>query len=703
MTLPKRSRPLVLVVDDDPIMRMLAMDALDAAELDTAEALDGVEALAAFEDTWPDLVLLDVVMPRMNGFEACRELRRRNGGADTPILMMTGLEDLDAIDRAYEAGATDFVTKPINYKILGRRLHYMLRARRTLEDLRRSEQWLANAQRVAKLGYWEWHEGSADIEITPSAAHLLGLERKLQSLHIDALLALVHSEDRLGLQTSLRSAAQRRARIESEVRVQVGDELKNVSIESEPSFDESSRSWRHLGAFQDVTERRRSEARVRELASFDIVTGLPNRRTFVELVRRSLNEDPGRGCALVCARISNLTELGHSYGPATMDELARALARRLSHVPPDLIHLGRLGPDLYGAFVGPADDAGRIQGVTRAIVGTLSEPVSIDGDELWPSIHLGIVRVDDQAYDADTVVKNATTAASLPPERPGQQHLYYAPALDDHVRERLTLEAAMRHEIGGDQFALVYQPKVDLASGRTRSAEALLRWSSPELGIVMPNRFIPIAESSGLIVPLSDWAFRAACEQAVRWSRELAHPVSIAVNASAKHFMHPKFVRVLRGVLEETGLPAELLQIELTESALMSDIDFCVGRLTELRDLGLSVALDDFGTGYSSLAYLHQFPIDTLKIDRSFVARIFSSNDGGPIVSTIMALARTLNLEVVAEGVETQNEVDFLAELGCDLIQGYFFSKPLLPDAFAAWHAQRNRSGKDRSAHAESG
>lgn len=686
-----RARPVVLVVDDDKIMRALAHDALEA-DFEIVEACDGEEALTAFDDFWPDLVLLDVVMPKKDGFEACREIRRRDGGDVVPILMTTGLDNFEAIDRAYEAGATDFITKPINYDVLARRLHYMLRGRRVLDELRRHEQWLLNGQRVARLGYFEWTEGERALDLTTSSAQLIGWPE--DDLHIDLkdFLRLVVAEDRSPLADLLWEASHARTTIQTEVRVEVDGATRYMSIRAEPSYDPNRRAWRHLGAMQDVTDWRRTEERIRHLASFDAITGLPNRRSFAKLVGGTLRHAPSAPHALLCARVTNLADIGQSHGPVAIDDVMQRLARRLGEEVEAVTHLGRLGADLFGAFCSGVEDDESASQVARALVERLERRTQVEGGEVWPSIHVGIARSPQDGVEVDVLVQHAITAAGEAPRSGETSHIFFEPALDGKVRERVAVESALRNAIGSSQFHLVFQPKVDVQTGRASGAEALLRWIAPDLGFVGPDKFIPIAEASGLIVPLSEWVFESACTQARSLGRLLKEDVSVAVNASAKHFVHPRFIASVERALDVSGLAPELMQIELTESALMSDVAFCAKRLAQLRDLGVTIALDDFGTGYSSLAYLHQFPLDTLKIDRSFVSRIFSSKDGGPIVQTIVNLARTLDLQVVAEGVEAQNEVEFLERLGCDQIQGYFYSKPLPPAELAAWmDSQRRR------------
>ncbi len=693
---------MVLLVDDDPLLRMLASEALDGADFDVLEAEDAGEALDLFETHWPDLVLLDVVMPGLNGFDACRALRARDGASDTPVLIMTGLDDLDAIDEAYDAGATDFITKPINYRILGRRLHYMLRARKTLDDLRRSEQWLANAQRAAKLGYWEWMADSAQFEVTPAAASRLGLDTSSSSVHVDDLLAHVHEDDRNALSAALARAREKRGRLETEVRVRTGDDIRNVLLVADPSFDEAKRCWRHLGAAQDVTELRRSEAKVRELACFDTVTGLPNRETLTEQIQQVLDSIPGQRGAIFCVRVVNQRDLVHLHGPDAADDHARMLTRRLSRTSSKLDLLGRLGPDVFGAFVAACGTDDEVMRHANAMVGALQGKPTDKGDAPWTQLHVGVAATDGCGHDARALVHNGVTAAGLQSDGHDGRCSFYQPEVEARVRRRLCLEAALRSAASGEGLNLVYQPKVEARTGRPVGAEALARMRTPDLGPVSPGEFIPVAEASDMIGPLTEWVMAEAFRQAKAWSEEFGSTFHVAVNISGRHLVEPTFIETVRSSLERAELSTTSVELEITESALMSDVDFCTARLKELRDIGFSVALDDFGTGHSSLAYLHRFPVDTLKIDRSFVSRIFTSDDGKPIVETIMALAKTLRLQVVAEGVESEAEVEYLAGLGCDLIQGYFYSRPVAPTELADW-VRKHGVGAARPAVAPNG
>ncbi|MEL7371780.1 MAG: EAL domain-containing protein, partial [Myxococcota bacterium] len=324
--------------------------------------------------------------------------------------------------------------------------------------------------------------------------------------------------------------------------------------------------------------------------------------------------------------------------------------------------------------------------LSRKLAQEIEAPLDIDGHELLPKVRIGISQPQHETLDAAALVKNGMSAAA---HTSSETHRFYRPAIDEENRRRVTMESALRRALDEDGLTIAYQPKVDLVTGKVVGLEALARWQSPELGRVSPAQFIPVAEASGLIVPLTEWVLAETTRQAIEFLRHIPDLQNIALNVSGGYFSRDGFVQSLQRALTANDLNPAFLQIEITESVLMADVDFCAARLRELKALGVSVALDDFGTGYSSLAYLHRFPIDTLKIDRSFVSRLFDAEeDGQAIVSAIVALARTLNLSVVAEGVETARQVDFLAELGCHEGQGYFFAKPLSAGELVQWALQ---------------
>jgi len=439
----------------------------------------------------------------------------------------------------------------------------------------------------------------------------------------------------------------------------------------------------------EIAERRGAEARLDHLAHHDPLTGLPNRLMFAEQLGRGIARAARaeRQLAVLFVDLDRFKEVNDTLGHAIGDELLVAVTRRLSSRLRAGDLLARLGGDEFVCVLEDVKDAHEAGGVADTLIALLSEPFEIAGNELFIAASVGVCLYPGDGTDVDTLVRNADTAMyQAKAHGRGRSH-FYTPEMTTYAQERVRIETLLRRAVALGELALHYQVKVDMA-GRPTGAEALLRWHNAELGDVPPLRFIPLAEDSGLIVELGAWALRAACRQAVEWRAAGLVVPRISVNLSVKQIERGDIVATVRAALEESGLPPDALELEITESVIM-DIDDALAVLEQLDRLGVHLAIDDFGTGYSSLAYLKELPIDTLKIDRRFVVGIGANTGDQAIIQAVIALARSLRLKTVAEGVDSAHQAAFLAAQGCDEIQGYFFGKPLPPDAFAAdWRAR---------------
>ena len=690
------AQPLALVVDDDPVLRKVASQALARAGLRVRETESGEQALEALAEELPGIVLLDVMMSGMDGYEACRRLRETAAGHHVPVLMLTGLDDLDSINRAYEAGATDFISKPINWGVLGHRVRYMLRAAETFKALAESQALLSNAQRIARLGSWSWDFGTGLGSWTEETYAVLGFTPGTVAPVVDTLIGRVHPEERdavRGLMRGLR-AGQRAPEAVHRL-VLPGGETRHMRLHSDLRVDELGRVTGAFGTVQDITESTRAEERIRQLAYYDELTQLPNRHLFLENMAQALNHARRHGRVLAVLymdldQFKRVNEtLGHSVGDRLLKEVAARLREGLrAH---DAVTHGsgeagvaRLGGDEFCILlneIGQFHDAAK---VARRIVDSLVDPVEVDGNELFVTTAIGIALFPADGGDCETLLKNAAVAMHHAKSQGRNGCQFYGRAMNARALEKLAMESQLRKAIDRAEFELHFQPKLDLRSGRLTGAEALIRWHHPELGIVPPNDFIPLAEEAGLIVPIGEWVLETACRQSVAWQRAGLAPLPVAVNVSSPHFRHSGLLRTVARVLEQTGLPPQLLELEVTESMLMDSLESTLGTLHGLKDMGLRLCIDDFGTGYSSLAYLKRFPLDALKVDQSFVKDMPGAADDAAITSAIIAMAHSLKLEVVAEGVETQAQLDFLRARGCEYAQGFLISRPLPAPDLAA-------------------
>ncbi len=704
-----RKRPVVLVIDDDPTMQLMAEEALDAAGFECREAEDGTTGLKIFERSRPDLVLLDVVMPGLDGFQTCAQLRALPGGADVPVMMMTGSDDIDSINAAFEAGATDFVTKPINYQILGHRLRYMFRARGNVEDLRVSKRRLTTAQRVAKLGHWEWDFVTGEVDISDESLWILGLRSADLNGTLSGLLTSVHPDDRERVYDSFDRFIRERQPLRVEHKALRGDKEVIIYQEAEVASDEVTGRMRLIGTFQDITSRKEVEQRIAHLEYYDTLTNLPNRSFFEEHLKTTLQfVTPNNLCAVLAIEIDQVRRLNETLGHSFAQELITNVSDRLvgcTHQS-DGRRRKRLAANANASRTILARDASSNNFLlmiphlsktdeaipaARDIMDALCKPLSVRGRDTFVSAAIGISVAPADGVDPEVLTRNACTACQNIRSTGGSSFQFYTESMNSGALERVTLENALRKAVEAGNFHIHYQPKVRCDSELATGMEALIRWEDPDLGRVGPHKFIPVAEEHGLIVRIGEWVLKAACAQAKRWQQEGMPPLTMSVNVASQQMEQEGFVETVRRALEETGLEPQYLELEITESTLMSDVESSIAQLREIQELGVKVSLDDFGTGYSSLSYLNKFPIDTLKIDRSFILEVTTNEDQATLVSALIALAKKLRLQVVAEGIEDEDQFEFLKGHNCDLIQGYLFSPPLPPEAFAQWIREKNQ------------
>jgi predicted signal transduction protein with EAL and GGDEF domain/DNA-binding response OmpR family regulator len=700
----------ILIVDDDPTVRTLLRAALEDADYLVDEAEDGEVAIRLTHRREYDLVLLDVMMPRMDGFGVCEAMRGSPRTANTPIMMLTGADDVDSVQRAYTLGATDFASKPMDYVLLLYRVRHLLRSSRALEELRESERRLREAQRIARFGYWEWWPEDGTMVVSEEARAILGVAAESDPVLLDDILDAVPGDDRLRVDRAVFAAAVNRQAFTLEHRITYeGVPERVVHHEAVPRGEGDK--FRFSGTVQDVTERKAAEERIVRLAYYDNVTGLPNRAFLQEHLGRALEQSVRRNrkVAVLSLDLDGFKRvndtLGHASGDILLKEVSKRLAGCLRNgdrvVRADTVRLdtndnagdalGRFGGDEFVVILADIRRTEHASEVAGRILRSLTPSFTINDQEVFVTGSVGIAISGADGDDAETLIKNADAAMYYAKESGRNSFHLFTESVHARVRARLFLENDLRHALERKQFEVYYQPKIDGRNGEVLGTEALIRWRHPERGLVSPLDFIPLAEETGLIVALGEWVLETACRQTKKWQEQSLGALQIAVNVSARQLQSLAFVDVVRRVLEETRLPARCLELEITEGALIVDSDFSLSILDALKKLGVRIALDDFGTGYSSLAYLRRFPIDTLKIDRSFVRDLPNDHGSIAIASAIIAMSKSLHLNVVAEGVETQEQLGFVLAHDCNEIQGYLFSPPLPALGLEAWLAERRR------------
>ena len=572
----------VLVVDDDPGARLLVGSALEVAGFRVITAADGVSAMQEFHEHSADCVVLDVVMPGMSGFDVCRALRALPSARHVPILMQTSLDDMQSVQRAYNAGATDFSSKGINPMLLAERVKFLVRAKETQDQLRESE------------------------------------------------------------------------------------------------------------------------ARVRYLAYYDPLTGLPNRQRLLQILEQQVEwaAPRHRGLAVLMIDVDNFSRINDTQGQAVGDSLLKEIAHRLQlclrdterAIQPESADeitdwVARTGGDEFALALPGVSTTDSVQAVAQRVQAALARPFVFAQQEIPLSATIGVSMFPGDAPTAEALIKNAD-AAMHHGKKAGHGRLeFFKKSISTRAAKHLSMEADLRKALERSEFTLHYQPRLGVEGMRVEAVEALLRWWHPQRGFVSPDEFIPLAEQSGLIVEIGDWVLREACAQARRWRDAGAHAWQVAVNVSGVQFRDGSLVERVSRAIDAAGIAPRMIELEFTEGALIEYSAVVSKAVKALKELGVATALDDFGTGYSSLSYLRHFPIDTLKIDRVFVRDIVSKSGGNaPLVDAIIAMAKSLGLETVAEGVETEAQWHYLKSRHANQVQGFLFCRPLAIEDLERWH-----------------
>ncbi|UTW03586.1 EAL domain-containing protein [Amphritea atlantica] len=710
----------VLVVDDDLTARILASHSLEQEGFEVLLADNGVIALQAFQEAQPDIVLMDVEMPGLNGFDVCRQLRNMPCGKLVPILMATGQDDIDSVREAYAAGATDFVTKPFNWKILGHRLNYMIRASNTTEQLRqlqKSETRLGNAQRIARLGNWEWHLNSGEVYWSDQFYQLLGGKRGLTHAGLRTFLRCVPANERPQMRHWLEQLLNcRYSGFMSGINHSIGlpgRNAKSVQHQAEVFCDEQGNTTIIAGTMLDVSELKQAQDQVLRLARFDSLTGLSNRSVFCDRVQLAIDQADRKGClgAVLFLDLDNFKRINDTFGHGIGDLLLQEVARRLtdsvrttdrvgSHSdqpglyatdtdlpvvteggPPPLV--ARFGGDEFTVLLPEINQIRDAENVARRILESIGLSIDLAGHEVVITPSIGIAIFPHHGEDVDSLMKNVDAAMYYVKHAGKNGYELFVKSMNVVAKRRLELESHLRHAIAENELSLNYQPQVAMSSGKIVGVEALLRWNSRQLGFVSPVEFIPIAEETGLIAPIGEWVIREACRQTRQWQLQGLPQIRVAVNLSVRQFARQNLEKLVNQVLLDTGLPVDCLELEITENMLMDDVEGSVETLHRLKALGVQLAIDDFGTGYSSLSYLKRFPIDRLKVDRSFITHVTTDPGDASVTQAIIAVAHNLGLSVTAEGVEEVSQLKFLQQHACEEVQGFLFSRPLIADDLA--------------------
>lgn len=671
---------IVLVIDDDPFFRRLVRDNLEEIGLEVYEATDAVSGLAAIGVHAPDIVLLDVVMPGISGFEACRQARQLPNMQFCPIVMLTSLEDMDSVTQAYEVGATDFVSKPINWPLLQHRVRFILKAAESFRSVMKSDLQMANAQRISSIGSWEWNVKADTMSWSNEMYRICGVRPGTYGKNYQSFLALVHPADRLQVEAAVRAALGQGPPYDLEYRLLLPDGTERpVHGKGDVVFDLDGKAISMSGMLQDITQRKLAQERIHYLANYEALTDLPNRNLLEDRLLQAITQAKRNSARItvLCFDLDGFKFVNDSYGHAVGNSLLKKLAVRLKAAVRESDTVARLGGDEFALiFPGLVDNRDVMRSVQR-VLGLFAEPFIVDLRAIHVTASIGVCLYPDDGENVDALLKHADVAVYEAKQSGRNCFKFYAQEMGRRIEQYVEMENALRVALEQHQFEVYYQPKVNLRSGKYSGVEALIRWNHPQNGMIQPGTFISLAEKTGLIGPIGEWVMRTACAQAKQWHDMGFDDISVAVNLSAHQFSHQNVANLVSSVLADTGLAPQYLELELTESMLMSDSDSMLTALRDIKAIGVTLALDDFGTGYSSLAYLKRFPIDVIKIDRGFVRNITTDPNDASLTKTIVLMAKSLKMKTVAEGVETQGQLGYLSAIKCDVVQGFYFSKPV--------------------------
>jgi diguanylate cyclase (GGDEF)-like protein len=680
-------KELIVVAIYDAVTRRIMRAALEKQGFEVALVDNGAMARAAYVEHDADFVILDMSMPNQDALSVCTEIRGLPAGESVPIVLISDRDDAEAVEEVYDAGATDFIGKPINWPLFERRLKYLLRVSHDHQKLCKTKE-----------------EYNLLLNAVPDTFVILNCDDEIADFvpgKLDNPLPEPVKSDVSVYDFLPKGVAEAWCKARNLASAKGESTRIEFAIDhgkEEPSYYKARfvpyTDRRTLVVVAEITEGKLAEKRIRRLAFYDTLTGLPNRQAFRLQVSGMIDEvdDSDDKVAVLYIDLDNFKRindtLGHTVGDGVLKAVAERLTGSIRKRDRDSLDddtptgIARLGGDEFAFAISGFEDEDVLFRIAERIGDQLRQAVPYQGHEFVVTPSIGVSIYPDDGDNVEDLLKHADVAMYQAKNAGKDTVRFYSGTMSLRSLQGIALEHDLRKAIENEELELHYQPKLELENGKLVGAEALVRWRDKNGEYIPPANFIPMAEESGLIVPLGDLVLRMACRQAHSWHKRYDRLPRIAVNISSQQFYQSDMQQTFLKALFEAGARPSSLQLELTESILMRDVEKTIATLDYLKNTGITLAIDDFGTGYSSLSYLTRFPIDALKIDRSFVMNVESSDDSAAICAAIIALARELGLTVIAEGVETQEQVDFLRAHDCDEIQGYLLSRPLPASEF---------------------
>ncbi len=693
----------ILIVDDDPIVLKSLKDLLAVRGFNPDAAIGGQEAICQLDQNRYDLVLLDLHMPYVSGHDVMQHIR--DNRINTSVIIVSGETSFEAAKRACSLGAYDFLRKPYATDELIITINNALKEKRLYKQNTFMQKQLAESERLHRYivntspdiiyildqdGYFTFINERIESLLGFSKEEIVGKHYSFLVHHDDMEQAkYVFNERRIGTRAAKNIELRLKCKNDGSSHHFNNHTLPielNAMGMYESEDEEHNRYVGTYGVARDVTERKIAEETISFQAYHDLLTKLPNRallrdRLSLAISQAKRDDEKLAVMFLDLDRFKNINDsLGHMIG----DELLQQVSIRLKDCIRQADTLARFGGDEFTLLL-PRLKHARKDAVKLAekITTTLKKPFNIEGHELYVSASIGIALYPQDGTNMDNLIKHADVAMYHVKGQGKNGYQFYSNEMNVPYIEKLSLDTGIHRALDNNEFNLVYQPQVNLRSGEIVGIEALLRWEHPEHGSVSPSEFIPFAEESGLIVDIGYWVLKSACAEMNRWRIAGLPEIRVSINLSARQLMEKDIVEKIVDIVESYDVPSHCLELEITENAIMDDMDSVIRKLQELSNYGITIAIDDFGTGYSSLSYLHKLPIQTLKIDRTFLKESHINKDDNTIINTIVAMAKALHLNVIAEGVETQRQLEYLREIDCNEAQGFLFGKPLPPNVIS--------------------
>lgn len=670
----------ILVVDDEIVNRMVLCQLLHKRGFDVAQAENGQQALQLLLNETFDLVLLDLAMPGLNGIQTSRLLRQARSKMELPVIIVTSSDDRQQLLDAFQNGANDYITKPVDPDVVIARIHSQLQLKKAQEALRESEERYALAAQGSNDGLWDWNIFQGTVFFSSRWKTMLGLDEEDSIETVSDWFQLIHSEDQVRVQKDLTNHLRGESQhFETELRMlHQANGYRWMLCRGLAVRDGKGKAIRIAGSLTDITEGKVADA----------LTSLPNRLLFEDRVQRCLDQakrNPELRFAVLYMDVDGFKLINDTYGHTAGDEFLIEMAKRLETAVRNCDSVvARLGGDEFAVLVenlGASEDAVR---VAQRIIDSMSSPFQVAEKELFSRASIGIALNSLENESAEQLIREADVAMYFAKDNVHLTYKIFESEMIEATTARLEMGNALRRAVKDGELSVLYQPIVDICTGRTAGFEALARWTNPKFGSVPPDEFIPLAEGNGQIIEIGRHVIDTACDTISELNQGRTNPLAISVNISTRQIISPEFVSSVKECISKRRLPTSCLKLEVTETTVMQDPETAIELLKALQDTGVAIGLDDFGTGYSSLACLHRLPLNMLKIDRSFVTEMFQSRENKAIIETIMKLAESLRLDVVAEGVENIEQLKHLESLGCRYVQGFYFCGPVSRDEMEA-------------------